>query len=375
MIATPGRDGRLARAAPRAACAALLAMSCSAPEPSLPSTDMTPQPRWGLVIHTGAGNFTLESLGDRREPMRAAMTAALEAGHRVLSGGGSSLDAVQAAIVILEDSPHFNAGKGAVFTHEGTHELDASIMDGATRRVGAVAGVTRIKNPILLTRLVMEKSPHVMLIGAGAEAFAADQGGVEFVENSYFRTERAWQALQRALEEERQRVKKGASAQPVMEQDAPSAYFGTVGAVALDRLGNLAAGTSTGGITNKRFGRVGDSPIVGAGTYASNDSCAISATGHGEYFIRYTVAHDICARVEYKGLGVQESADEVVLKVITAAGGQGGVVGMDRSGNVAMSFNVTGMGRGYVGADGMPVVMFTHEDDVQVQSSKVKVGK
>jgi beta-aspartyl-peptidase (threonine type) len=336
---------------------------------------MTPQPRWGLVIHTGAGNFTLESLGDRREPMRAAMTAALEAGYEVLSGGGSGLDAVQAALVLLEDSPHFNAGKGAVFTHEGTHELDASIMDGATRKAGAVAGVTRIKNPIRLARLVMEKSPHVMLTGAGAEAFAADQGGIEFVENGYFRTERAWQALQRALDEERQRVKKGASAHPVMEKDAPSAYFGTVGAVALDRLGNLAAGTSTGGMTNKRFGRVGDSPIVGAGTYASNDSCAISATGHGEYFIRYTVAHDICARVQYTGLGVQAAADEVVLKVLRAAGGEGGVIGLDRAGNVALSFNVTGMGRGYVGPEGKPVVMFTREDTVQVQSSKFKVEK
>jgi beta-aspartyl-peptidase (threonine type) len=362
MIATQGRDGRPARAAPLAVCAALLAMSCSAPEPSLPSTDMTPQPRWGLVIHTGAGNFTLESLGDRREPMRAAMTAALEAGHTVLSGGGSSLDAVQAAIVILEDSPHFNAGKGAVFTHEGTHELDASIMDGAARKAGAVAGVTRIKNPILLARLIMEKSPHVMLTGAGAEAFAAEHG-VEFVENSYFRTERAWQALQRALEEERQRAKKGASAQPAMERDAPSAYFGTVGAVALDRQGNLAAGTSTGGITNKRVGRVGDSPIVGAGTYASNDSCAISATGQGEYFIRYTVAHDICARVQYTGLGVQAAADAVVLEVLKAAGGEGGVIGLDRAGHVALSFNVTGMGRGYVGPEGQPVVMFTREDE------------
>jgi beta-aspartyl-peptidase (threonine type) len=350
-------------------------MSCAAPEPAPPSTDMTQQRRWGLVIHTGAGNFTLQSLGDRREPMREAMIAALEAGHKVLSDGGSSLDAVQAAIVLLEDSPHFNAGKGAVFTHDGTHELDAAIMDGATRKAGAVAGVTRIKNPIRLARLVMEKSPHVMLTGAGAEAFAADQGGIELVENSYFRTERAWQALQHALDEERQRVKKGASAQPAMEKDAPSAYFGTVGAVALDRQGNLAAGTSTGGMTNKRVGRVGDSPIVGAGTYASNDSCAISSTGHGEYFIRYTVAHDICARVQYTGVGVQAAADEVVLEVLKAAGGEGGVIGLDRSGNVALSFNVTGMGRGYVGPGGKPVVMFTRGDTVQVQSSKFKVGK
>ena len=330
------------------------------------------QLQWGIVIHTGAGNFTLESLGDRREPMRTAMEGALSAGYEVLSGGGSSLDAVQAAIVVLEDSPLFNAGKGAVFTHEGTNELDASIMDGSTRRAGAVAGVTRVKNPIRLARLVMEKSPHVLLTGAGAETFAAEQGGIELVEPEYFRTDRAWQLLQRALEEERQTVGKGASARPAMQPDAPGAYFGTVGAVALDRGGNLAAGTSTGGMTNKRFGRVGDSPIVGAGTYANNGSCAISSTGHGEYFIRYTVAHDICARVEYKGLDVQAAADEVVQQVLRGAGGEGGVIGLDRSGRVAMSFNVTGMGRGYMGPGGEAVVWFT---DSQVESSKIKVSR
>jgi beta-aspartyl-peptidase (threonine type) len=304
-----------------------------------------------MVIHTGAGNFTLESLGDRREPMRQAMAEALMAGHTVLSGGGSSLDAVAAAIVILEDSPLFNAGKGAVFTHDGVNELDASLMDGATRRAGAVAGVRRVKNPIRLARLVMDHSPHVMMTGAGAEAFAVEQG-VELVPESYFRTERAWEALQRALEAEK--AKQGAAVAPPGD-----VYFGTVGAVALDRQGNLAAGTSTGGMTNKRFGRVGDSPIIGAGTYASNTSCAISATGHGEFFIRYTVAHDICARVEYGGLSVQAAADAVVQGVLKEAAGEGGVIGMDRQGNVAISQNVTGMGRGYVGADGRVAIQFT----------------
>jgi L-asparaginase / beta-aspartyl-peptidase len=313
---------------------------------------------WGIVIHTGAGSFTLESLAERREPMRAAMIEALSAGHRVLAGGGASLDAVQAAIVVLEDSPHFNAGKGAVFTHDGTNELDASIVDGATRRAGAVAGVKRVKNPIALARLVMEQSPHVLLTGAGAEAFAREQGGIELVPESYFHTDRAWQALQRALEQDKPAAQKGAA----FERADPSAYFGTVGAVALDQHGNLAAGTSTGGMTNKRFGRVGDSPIVGAGAFASNQSCAISSTGHGEYFIRYSVAHDICARVEYGGVTAQAAADEVVQKVLKAAGGEGGVVGLDRHGRVVMSFNSAGMGRGHMGADGRPTVMFTNED-------------
>jgi beta-aspartyl-peptidase (threonine type) len=350
---------------------ALLAMACTTPQPPSSASDAGQQPRWGLVIHTGAGAFTLADLADRREPMRAAMTEALSAGHRVLAEGGSSLDAVQSAIVVLEDSPLFNAGKGAVFTHEGTNELDASIMDGSSRRAGAVAGVKRIKNPILLARLVMEKSPHVMMTGDGAEAFAAEQGGIEFVDPKYFHTKRAWDALQRALDEERQKPKTGASARPALERDAPNSYFGTVGAVALDRRGDLAAGTSTGGMTNKRFGRVGDSPIVGAGTYASNEGCGISSTGHGEFFIRYTVAHDICARVEYKGMSVQDAADEVVQQ-LKKAGGEGGVIGLDRAGNVAMSFNSTGMSRGYAGPDGNAVVMFTEEDAVQVQSSKVK---
>jgi beta-aspartyl-peptidase (threonine type) len=268
------------------------AAGCTAQAPA-PTPEERPL-RWGIVIHTGAGNFTVESLGARQAEMRSAMNEALMAGHQILEASGSSLDAVQAAIVILEDSPQFNAGKGAVFTHEGTNELDASIMDGRTMMAGAVAGVKRVKNPIRLARLVMEQSPHVMMVGEGAEAFGREQGGIEFVPESYFHTDLRWQQLQRALEEEKAR--RGAALAPRRGGPGEEAYFGTVGAVALDRQGNLAAATSTGGLTNKRAGRVGDSPIIGAGTYASNQSCAISATGTGEYFIRLTVAKDICAR-------------------------------------------------------------------------------
>lgn len=331
---------------------------CSAERPSPSRADM--QQRWGIVIHTGAGNFTLESLGGREGAMRAAMHAALMAGHRVLAAGGASLDAVEAAVVVLEDAPEFNAGRGAVYTHEGTHELDAAIMDGRTMTAGAVAAVTHVKNPVRLARLVMEASPHVLLVGEGAEAFGRQQGGIEFVPQSYFHTELRWQQLQRALEAERAR--QGAALTPQRGDVDAEEYFGTVGAVALDRQGNLAAATSTGGTTNKRLGRVGDSPIIGAGTYASNRSCAISATGVGEYFIRFTVARDICARVEYQGVAAQAAADAVVQGDLKAAGGNGGVIGLDREGNVIMSFNTTGMGRGYVGPDDRPMISLTHDD-------------
>ena len=335
---------------------ALVATSCGSP-PS-PGQLADSPPKWGILIHTGAGNFTVESLGEREAPMREAMTAALSAGHAVLARGGSSLDAVEAAIVILEDSPHFNAGKGAVFTHNGTNELDSSIMDGRTRQAGAVAGLKHVRNPVRLARLVMEKSPHVMMVGEGAEAFAREQGGIEMVDEKYFYTERAWSLLQRALEQEKTGPQSSVTPAAWQKPD----YFGTVGAVALDQQGNLAAATSTGGMTNKRYGRVGDSPIIGAGTYASNASCAISATGHGEYFIRYTVAHDICARVEYQGMAVQAAADAVVRDVLRKAGGEGGVIGMDRAGNAAVSLNVTGMGRGYMGPDGKLEIAFAAEE-------------
>lgn len=334
---------------------------CTAQAPSPPAVE-TPL-RSGMVIHGGAGNFTLETIKERQNEMRVALSEALSAGHRILAAGGSSLDAVQAAVIVLEDSPHFNAGRGAVFTHEGTNELDASIMDGRTMMAGAVAGVKRVKNPIRLARLVMERSPHVMMAGEGAEAFGEQQGGIEFVPESYFRTERSWDALQRALEA--QKAKQGAALAP-RETDDDAVYFGTVGAVALDRQGNLAAATSTGGLTNKRFGRVGDSPIIGAGTYANNESCAMSATGAGEYFIRFSVAHDICARVRYGGIAAQQAADDVIQGVLKKAGGAGGVIGLDRTGAVVMSFNTTGMTRGYVNETGRPVIMFTTEDAVVI---------
>jgi len=331
---------------------------CSCSQPAAPpaqsqsaASPAASQPaKWGMVIHTGAGNFTLAGIAERKDAMQAAMNDALMAGYRVLAGGGTSLDAVQSAIVVLEDSPLFNAGKGAVFTHEGTNELDASIMDGGTMKAGAVAGLKHIKNPIRLARLVMEKSPHVMMAGEGAEAFAKEQGSIEFVDQKYFYTDRAWKALQDALAAE----KKAAQADD---------HHGTVGAVALDQQGNLAAGTSTGGLTNKRFGRIGDSPIIGAGTYANNQSCGISSTGVGEFWIRYTVAHDICARVQYRGMSIQGAADDIIQGVLKPIGGEGGVIGLDAHGNVMMSFNTTGMGRGYVGAEGKPTVMFAANEN------------
>ena len=306
-----------------------------------------PGPTWRLVIHGGAGAISSEMrTPEMQARYRAGLAAALRAGHAVLAGGGSSLDAVTAAITLLEDDPLFNAGKGAVFTHDGTHELDAAIMDGHTMAAGAVAAVQRVKNPIRLARRVMEGSPHVMLVGAGAEAFAQTQG-LELVEPSYFDTDHRRRSLEKALEEERR-----GAALPAVGVDGK---FGTVGAVALDQAGHLAAGTSTGGMTNKRWGRVGDSPIIGAGTYATAD-CGVSATGHGEYFIRHGVAHDICARVRYQRASIGDAADAVVRGVLVKAGGEGGVIAMDGSGNAAMPFNSQSMYRGTIGPDGVPMV-------------------
>jgi beta-aspartyl-peptidase (threonine type) len=287
---------------------------------------------WGLVLHGGAGVITRAKLTPEHEAaIRADLERALRAAHAVIAKGGKSTDAVTAAIVILEDSPLFNAGKGAVFTHDGINELDAAIMDGRARAAGAVAGVRTVKNPILLARAVMDQGRHVMLVGAGADAFAAT-AGIERVDPSYFRTEERWQELQKALDED---------------------HFGTVGVVALDRTGGLAAGTSTGGLTNKRYGRVGDSPIIGAGTYA-DEHCGVSATGHGELFIRYTVARDICARVEYAHVPLAQSAEEVVMHELVAAHGDGGVIALDAEGHWALTFNTPGMYRGYITEDGVP---------------------
>lgn len=309
-----------------------------------------------LVIHGGAGTILKEKMtAERERAFRDKLTEALVAGHNVLKNGGRSLDAVEAAIKILEDSPLFNAGKGAVFTSAGTNELDAAIMDGATLKAGTVAGLKHVKNPISLARLVMEKSPHVMMIAEGAETFAK-QNGIELVDEKYFFTEERWKQLQEAKEKEKQQN----STDKPERKPNPPAYedqkYGTVGAVALDKDGNLAAGTSTGGMTNKKYGRVGDSPIIGAGTYANNQTCAVSATGTGEYFIRSVVAYDISALMEYKKLSLKEAADIVVMKKVAKLGGTGGIIAIDKDGNIAMPFNTSGMYRGYADANGKTVV-------------------
>ncbi len=309
-----------------------------------------------LVIHGGAGAISRDQMTPEKEKQyQEKLQEALIAGFRLLEKGGSSLDAVESSIRILEDSPLFNAGKGAVFTAEGTNELDASIMDGSTLKAGAVAGLRHIKNPISLARQVMEKSAHVMMVGGGAEEFAR-QLGIEMVSPDYFYTEPRWLELQRMKQLERQQSRGIRGQIPKIPPEEIPEKFGTVGAVALDRAGNLAAGTSTGGMTNKKFGRVGDSPIIGAGTYANNNSCAVSATGHGEYFIRAVAGHDIAALMEYRGLSLEAAAKMVILDKVGKLGGAGGVIALDRAGNIATPFNTSGMYRGWISAGAKPIV-------------------
>lgn len=295
-----------------------------------------------LVIHGGAGVVSRESIPDvDAKLMHIDLNKALDAGYAVLSAGGNSLDAVTAAVTVLEDSPWFNAGKGAVFNSDGGHELDASVMEGHTRRAGAVAGVTTVKNPILLARNVMEKSPHVMLAGEGAEKFADTQKDIERVDPKYYDTDKRWKQLQDA------KAKEAAQAMHTVQ----GTYFGTVGAVALDQHGNIAAGTSTGGMSNKKWSRVGDSPIIGAGTFAT-EHCGVSGTGWGEFYIRAVAAHDICSRVEYRGDSIAIAAEDVINKIIPAMGGDGGAIALDKEGNIAMPFNTGGMSRGWINPDG-----------------------
>jgi len=351
----------LVRAIP-AAAALVLATACAPTQAPMPQPSAQPasnsaiqQAPVALVIHGGAGTITRDAMTPERErEYTEKLTEALQAGHRILAGGGSSLDAVVAAINVMEDSPLFNAGRGAVFTAEGTNELDASIMEGATLNAGAVAGVKRVKNPINLARLVMEESPHVLMAREGAEHFG-EEHRVEMVDPSYFHTDHRWEALQRALQ--RDEISLSEDEVELMRAEHPDDFkLGTVGAVALDAQGNLAAGTSTGGMTAKRFGRIGDSPIIGAGTYAENESCAVSATGHGEYFIRAAVAYDICARMKYLGETLRVAADQVIMEKLVEMGATGGVVALDRQGNIAMPFNTAGMYRGYVDTAGNLVV-------------------
>ena len=337
-----------------AVLAALLASSCASTPP--------PRAQWSLAIHGGAGVIERAQMDAATEAAyRASMNAALDRGSAVLARGGSSLDAIEAVITGMEDDPLFNAGRGAVFTAEGRNELDASVMDGATLKAGAVAGLTRVRHPITLARRVMERSPHVMLIGTGAEEFAATQG-LEFVPPSFFFTERRWQGLERQLRQQNLPVPRrpqGAPA-PGAQAGAPALAmaddsdrkFGTVGVVALDQAGNLAAGTSTGGTTGKRFGRVGDAPIIGAGTYASNRACAVSATGTGEFFIRLAVARSICALAEHRGMSIQAAADQVIQRDLTAIGGDGGVIVISPRGEAGWSYNTPGMYRARASADG-----------------------
>lgn len=319
-----------------------------------------------LVIHGGAGTIQRSSLTPEMEKAyRDTLALALKTGYAKLLAGATSVDAVEATVRVMEDSPLFNAAKGAVFTHDGRNELDASIMDGRTRQAGAVGAVTIIRNPISAARAVMEKSEHVLLIGRGAELFATEQG-LEIVDPSYFWTERRWKQLQDALVKEKS---SSATAAPVVRPTEIKSdllatnekKFGTVGAVALDVHGNLAAATSTGGMTNKRYGRVGDSPIIGAGNYADNETCAVSGTGHGEFFIRYVVGHEIAARMRYAGESVQTAATAVV-EQLRSVKGEGGVIALDRKGNFAMPFNSEGMYRGYINRDGEPHV-FIYGDD------------
>jgi beta-aspartyl-peptidase (threonine type) len=302
---------------------------------------VVPKQEWAIVIHGGAGVITREKMTPEMDKeYRAALTGAINIGKKILVQGGTALEAVEKTINVMEDNPLFNAGKGAVFTHDGKNELDAAIMDGATLAAGSVACVTDIKNPITAARYVMTKSEHVMLIGAGASQFAKEQG-LEIVPPSYFYTEKRYNELQEILKKEKN---------------------GTVGCCALDKMGNLAAGTSTGGMSNKRYNRVGDAPIIGAGTYANNKTCAVSATGHGEYFIRWTVAHDISALMEYKGLTLKAASEFVVNDKLVKAGGSGGVICVDNAGNISMPFNSEGMFRGFATADGKEGI-FVYKDE------------
>lgn len=315
---------------------------------------------FGIVIHGGAGTILKENMSASLEAAyKAKLKEAISVGHEILKNGGTSLEAVTHTINVMEDSPLFNAGKGAVFTHEGSNELDASIMDGGTLDAGAVAGIKHIKNPIDLARDVMQKSEHVMLYGSGAEEFAQTLG-YKMMDTSYFYTKNRYESLQRVLKKEKSKNEKKVSFEDPFIKNSK---FGTVGCAALDKHGNLAAGTSTGGMTNKRWNRIGDAPIIGAGTYANNTTCAVSSTGWGEYFIRSVVAYDISAVMEYKGMSLQDAAREVIQKKVPALGGDGGIVAIDKDGNVAMEFNTAGMYRASMNSEGELVIGIYKENE------------
>ena len=337
-------------------CTILLIFGCTSSDKNQEkpeeNTQQATQP-FGIVLHGGAGTILKEHMTDSLEmAYTEVLEKAIKTGHYILENGGTSIEAVTKTINILEDSPLFNAGKGAVFTHDETNELDASIMDGATLNAGAVTGVKHIKNPIDLALKVMTNSPHVMLSGKGAEEFAKTQN-ISLIDTSYFYTKDRHDVLMRV-----KTADKTAFRDPALNDSK----FGTVGVAALDKHGNLAAGTSTGGMTNKRWNRIGDAPIIGAGTYANNATCAVSSTGWGEYFIRAVVAHDISALMEYKGLSLKEAAKEVIHNKVAKLGGDGGIIAIDKDGNIVMEFNTPGMYRASIDKNGeLKIAMYTNE--------------
>ncbi|SDC68457.1 beta-aspartyl-peptidase (threonine type) [Pedobacter soli] len=317
------------------------------------AVNVSAQKKYVMVIHGGAGTILKKNMSAEKEAAYiAVLTQALQAGYAEIKAGKTSLDAVEATIRVLENDPHFNAGKGAVFTHDGRNELDAAIMDGKTLMAGAVAGVTTIKNPISAARAVMEKSEHVMLVGAGADLFAKEVG-LEIVDPKYFWTKERWEGLQKAIKEDSTKavLDHGSKKSELFGVKNLDYKFGTVGCVALDKAGNLAAGTSTGGMTNKKYGRVGDAPIIGAGTYCNNQTAGVSCTGWGEFYIRNVVAKTISDLMEYKGLSLAE-ASKIAIDKVDKMGGNGGLIALDKQGNMTMPFNTEGMYRGAITADG-----------------------
>ena len=319
--------------------------------------------RYVLVIHGGAGTILKKNMTPEKEQLyKEGLQKALDTGNDILKNGGSAMDAVEATVKVLEDNPLFNAGKGAVFTNEGKNELDAAIMDGSTLKAGSVASVATIKNPVTAARKVMERTEHVMLIGKGAETFAK-LNGCEIVDPSYFFTQERWDGLQKARKADSLKMKSDSASKKAVKQfDNPDNKYGTVGAVALDKHGNLAAATSTGGMTNKRYGRVGDAPIIGAGTYADNNTCAISGTGWGEFFIRLVMAKSVSDRMEFGKQSLDAAAKEMIMKKLPALGGDGGLIGVDKNGNITMPFCTEGMYRGYIKWNGEKAVKIYKED-------------
>ncbi len=345
------------------------AVPMMAAQQSMPLVTKVPAGKWAIVMHGGAGVIERSSMTPERDAAyRAGLDEAIHAAAKVLDANGSAVDAVEAGLRVLEDNPLFNAGKGAVFSADGRNELDAAIMDGRTMKAGAVAGVTRTKNPISLAKAVMEKSQFVLLSGVGADQFAASVG-LQQVDPSYFFTEERWDSLVRQLKREGKPIPPRpagappAPAKPIAQLETPAAHkWGTTGIVVRDRAGNIAAGTTTGGLTGKEFGRIGDSPIIGAGTYASDQSCGVSATGTGEYFIRLTVARTICALVQYKGMRLQDAVNDVIDGQLTAMKGDGGVIAMTPDGQIAWGFNTPGMFRARL-VEGGTVQMGIYKDE------------